>query len=33
MSNCGCDGNNNLNILNNQMPNSLMPNRTSTKYE
>ena len=27
MSNCGCDGNNNLNILNNQMPNnSLMPN-------
>lgn len=27
MSSCGCDGNNNLNILNNQMPqNGLMPN-------
>ena len=27
MSSCGCDGNNNLNILNNQMPNNnLMPN-------
>ena len=27
MSSCGCDGNSNLNILNNQMPqNGLMPN-------